>query len=81
MTPDQLYYTGLRGGEEKMYKKIMKYMRAHPMYNSTIHVLAGMGIGALITYPYLLPHPVRWGVVLLALGVAGHLYPLVTRRS
>jgi len=63
-----------------MTKKILKYLSAHPVYNSAIHVVAGMGIGALITYPFLMPHPVRWGLFLIAVGVIGHLYPLTLKK-
>ena len=57
----------------------MKYMVAHPVYNSAVHVLIGMGIGILITYPYI-DHPVRIGAILVALGIAGHLYPLFAKK-
>lgn len=62
-----------------MYKKIKKYLVAHPMYNSAVHVLAGMGIGILVTYPYI-DHPMKVGGLLLALGIAGHLYPLTVKK-
>ncbi len=58
----------------------MKYMVAHPAYNSAVHVLIGLGVGVLITYPYVGSHPVRVGGLLLALGILGHLYPLFSRK-
>ena len=60
-----------------MYKKIKAYFKAHVCYNSIVHFLGGMGVGVLITYPYVGTHPVRVGGALLALSVLGHLYPLV----
>lgn len=63
-----------------MYKRVVKYLSAHPVYNSTVHVLIGAGIGVLVTYPFIGDHPLRWGVGLLALGVAGHLYPLFVKK-
>lgn len=61
-------------------KEIEKYFAGHVRYNSTIHVLAGIGIGILITYPLIGAHPVRWGITFLALGILGHLYPLIQKR-
>ncbi|MDO9027337.1 MAG: hypothetical protein Q7U68_00515 [Candidatus Roizmanbacteria bacterium] len=63
-----------------MYKKIMDYFKKHPSYNGAVHVITGMGIGILITYPLVGAHPVRWGVVLLLLGILGHLYPLTIKK-
>ena len=61
-------------------KEIKKYFANHVHYNSTVHVLAGIGIGILITYPLVGSHPIRWGVTFLALGILGHLYPLMQKR-
>ncbi len=63
-----------------MYKKAMKYMSAHPYYNSTIHVIIGVGLGILITYPLVGEHPIRWGIALVTLGVLGHLYTLMGKK-
>ncbi len=57
----------------------MKYFAAHPIYNSMVYVAIGAGIGILITYPYI-NHPVRIGAILVALGIAGHLYPLFAKK-
>ncbi len=62
-----------------MLKNAEKYFRQHPMYNSTIHAIGGIGIGILITYPFVGAHPVRWGVALLILSLLGHLYPLTLK--
>ena len=61
-------------------KEIEKYFASHVRYNSAIHVLAGIGIGILITYPLIGAHPIRWGLAFLGLGVLGHLYPLIQKR-
>lgn len=61
-----------------MYKKVANYMRAHPSYNSFVHLSIGLGAGILITYPYI-DHPVRLGTTLIALGLIGHLYPLLKK--
>lgn len=63
-----------------MYKKIVSYLERHPVYNSSIHVIIGAGIGILITYPFVQTHPVRWGVALLVIGLLGHLYPLFIKK-
>jgi hypothetical protein len=66
-----------------MYKnysnKVMKYFKAHPTYNSVIHVLAGMGLGIVMARPFI-DHPVKWGLVLVGLGILGHLYPLMMEK-
>ncbi len=63
-----------------MYKSAMAYLKKHPMYNATVHVLAGAGVGILLARPLFGPHPVRWGVLLLALGILGHLYPTMGKK-
>ncbi len=63
-----------------MVKRIMTYFSKHVMYNSLVHLVAGMGIGVLLVSPVFGMHTVRWGVVLLGIGVLGHLYPLLTKK-
>ncbi|MDO8577238.1 MAG: hypothetical protein Q7R82_02755 [Candidatus Daviesbacteria bacterium] len=60
-------------------KQIEKYFSSHVRYNSLVHVIAGIGIGILITYPLAGVHPVRWGIALVAIGILGHLYPLLKK--
>lgn len=60
-------------------KKAEKYFAKHTWYNGFVHVLAGMGIGILITYPVAGSHPVRWGLALLGLAILGHLWPLIEK--
>lgn len=61
-------------------KQMKAYLGKHPTYNGFIHILIGVGIGALLTYPYFGSHPVKWGVGLIALGLLGHLYPLTVKK-
>lgn len=63
-----------------MYKTIEQYFKNHAMYSAVVHVLIGVGVGMLLTYPLAGEHPVRWGVAFLALGILGHLYPLMQKR-
>lgn len=62
-----------------MYKEIEKYFQKHAYYNSAVHVLIGIGIGILVN-PWTDTHPVRWAVVLIAIGVGGHLYPVLVKK-
>lgn len=61
------------------YKKCNSYFKKHVNYNSLTHVLIGMGLGILVTYPFVGVHPVRWGVGFLVVGVLAHLYPLIAK--
>ena len=63
-----------------MSKKIQKYFEKHIFFNSGVHLLIGAGIGVLVTYPMIGAHPVRWGILLLALGLLGHAYPLMVKK-
>ncbi len=60
----------------KMYgeyvRRSSKYLSKYPTFNAIIHMLAGVGIGFLLTYPVAGSHPVRYGVAFLALAVIGH---------
>lgn len=49
-----------------------KYLSKHPDFNAIIHMLGGVGIGFLLTYPVAGAHPVRYGAVFLILAVIGH---------
>lgn len=63
-----------------MFKQTKAYLKAHPTYNSFIHLVLGMGIGALLVFPLFLPHQVRWGIGLIAVGLLGHLYPTMAKK-
>lgn len=61
---------------KKDFNKIRKYFEENPDYNGVIHILAGIGIGILITYPLIGEHPVRWSIIFLTAALVGHLYPI-----
>jgi hypothetical protein len=63
-----------------LYKKVIKYLVAHPTYNSIVHLSIGVGVGILATVPVFLPHPVRWGAAFLLIGLLGHAYPLLVKK-
>ncbi|MBI2039487.1 hypothetical protein HYT18_00245 [Candidatus Microgenomates bacterium] len=63
-----------------MLKKIEDYFQKHSTYNAFVHIFVGAGIGVLVTYPLIGPHPLRWGFALLAVGILGHLYPLLGKK-
>lgn len=49
-----------------------KYFSKNPNANSLTHFLLGVGVGILITYPYVGLHPVRWGMAFLVAGAIGY---------
>jgi hypothetical protein len=63
----------------KAEEKMLKYFKAHPRVNALAHLLVGMGVGVLMTYPLVMNHPLRWGFALVGLGLAVHLYPLLDK--
>ncbi len=63
-----------------MIKKMYRYFEKHPAYNSLTHFLIGVGFGILLMRPIFDPHPLRWGVSLLAIGLLAHLYPLSAKK-
>ena len=62
-----------------MYKQIKKYFEKHAYYNSFVHVLIGIGIGIFVN-PWTDTHTVRWAIVLIVIGVLGHLYPALVKK-
>ncbi|MDO8551193.1 MAG: hypothetical protein Q7S03_00725 [bacterium] len=60
-----------------MFSEVSEYFRKHPVYNSITHLSLGIGIGAILTYPYFTDHPVRWGAVFLIVGLFGHIFPMM----
>lgn len=64
-----------------MIKQVEKYFTKHPYYNGFVHLLVGVGIGILATYPYVGQHPLRWGAGFIVVGVLGHLYPLIFKNK
>lgn len=63
-----------------MMNEMMKYFKAHPTYSSTVHFVIGLGVGILVTYPFIGSHPVRWGLFFLVIGVLAHIYPLFAKK-
>lgn len=63
-----------------MDKNLKKYLSRRPLYNTLVSALGGIGIGILITYPFVGSHPVRWGVAILALAAFAYIYPLSSDR-
>lgn len=61
-------------------KKVENYFSKHVSFNSAVHLLAGIGIGVLLTHPLFDGHTVRFGLAFLALGLLGHLYPLLVKK-
>jgi hypothetical protein len=59
-----------------MEKRAVAYFKKHPFYNAFLHLLAGAAIGIMIAYPIAGSHPLRWGLIILLVVVAGYLPPL-----
>ena len=64
----------------KQYKNAMKYFSKNVEFNSATHLLTGIGIGALLTYPIAGMHPVRFGLIFIVLGILGHIWAM-THKS
>jgi hypothetical protein len=54
--------------------KVEKYFAKHIVFNSAVHILAGVGFGALLVNPIFNPHPVRFGAFFIILAVLGYWY-------
>ncbi len=63
----------------KLIKKTKKYFGKYPCFNGSVHLLIGIGIGFLLTYPVVGSHPVRWGVTFIVLGVLGHVWAVIKK--
>lgn len=44
------------------------------------NLIIGVGLGALLTYPFFGSHPVKWGIALIIVGLLGHLYPKIIKK-
>jgi len=53
-------------------QRAVKYFSKYPNYNGFIHLIGGIGIGFLLTYPLVGAHPVRWGLIFIGLSIFGH---------
>lgn len=56
----------------KCYKTMMKYYQKHVDFNGLTHLLLGIGVGMLLTYPVAGAHPVRVGLAFIIAGLCGH---------
>jgi hypothetical protein len=64
----------------KLIDKQMKFFSKHVMFTSIIHATAGIGIGIILARPYDNGHPVQLGILLIAIGIVGHLIPFVLKK-
>lgn len=60
---------------------MVTYFSKHPQTNAAAHLLIGIGLGILLFRAVFDPHPVRWGIGLIVLGVLIHVYPLTTYKT
>lgn len=61
-------------------KKSKKNIQSSFNSQMASHILLGVGLGILLTYPVVGSHPLRWGIGLLALGVVLYLYPQFAKK-
>ena len=67
-------------GYNAYVNRAFDYFKKHPNYNATIHVIGGMAIGILITYPFIGAHPLRWGLTLGAISSLGNVYAFLAKK-
>lgn len=58
---------------EQYYQRTNKYFAKNPLFNSFIHIFAGLGAGFILARPLAGTHPVRFGTALIAISIFGHL--------
>ncbi len=63
-----------------MSKKLMAYFSKHPQVCATAHFLIGIGVGILLCRSVFDPHPMRWGIGLITIGILMHVYPLTLKK-
>ena len=63
-----------------MFKQTVGFFKKNPTYNAVVHLITGVGLGILATYPLVKEHPVRVGAAFLIVGLCGHLYPYITKK-
>ena len=64
-----------------MCKAIVSFLKKHPYYNAVIHTIAGLGLGIILARPLFTIHPIRYGLLLLIIGLLAHLYPLTLSKN
>lgn len=57
-------------------KKLLAFVKKHPVYHATLHGIGGIGAGIILA-PLAGVHPVRWGIIFLVVSLLGHLYAWV----
>ena len=65
---------------QSYYKNAVSFFSKHPEFNATIHALGGIGIGIIVANPLAKPHPVRWGLIFMALSLFGHVYAMLSGK-
>ncbi len=63
-----------------MPKKIRTYFGKHVEFNAIVHLVGGMGLGILLTFPVFGLHPVRWGFAFMGWALLGHLYAFLAKK-
>jgi len=66
---------------QKYYKNAVSYFSKHVEVNSIVHALGGIGIGIIVAMPLAKPHPVRWGLIFIALSIVGHVYAMMSGKK
>ena len=63
-------------------EKLNKYMAEHVNFNSCVHVCVGLGIAWLLSLIWQGCSVISLvlGIVFLAAGIAGHIYPLFAKQ-
>ncbi len=59
---------------KKFSKSARKYLGAHTQFSGLVHLLFGIGIGVILTYPIAGVHPLRFGFMFLVLGILGYVW-------
>ncbi len=63
-----------------MVRKFIENIKKHPVHGAVGHFLEGVGVGILITRPWVGIHPLRWGVALIIIGGVIELYPMIWKK-
>ncbi len=67
---EQFYHLPLIGGG---IRRLYGYFKRHTAFTDFIHVCVGVGIGIMIARDDLL----LWGIVMLGVGMLGHLWAFI----
>jgi hypothetical protein len=64
----------------KYRKKAIAYFGRHVEFNALTHLIGGIGLGIVIAAPLANPHPLRWALILLAIGIFCHIYAVSAKK-